>query len=106
MSMSQHNSKTIEYAEEAFEDCNDCCCKSIKKKSEHELFSLGRLEDNYGVGKVIGQGGFGTVYAGIRKKDKVKVAIKHIAKGKATSTEMVNIENFAFNIDFIHSFFS
>ena len=49
------------------------------------------LEDNYEVEEVLGKGGFGIVYAGIRKKDKMKVAIKHIAKGKVTNMEMVNI---------------
>jgi serine/threonine protein kinase len=64
---------------------------SISLKSEDKLFSSGTLEDNYEVEEVLGKGGFGIVYAGIRKKDKMKVAIKHIAKGKVTDMEMVNI---------------
>ena len=64
---------------------------SISLKSESKLFSSGTLEDNYEVEEVLGKGGFGIVYAGIRKKDKMKVAIKHIAKGKVTDMEMVNI---------------
>ena len=64
---------------------------SISLKSEDKLFSSGTLEDNYDIEEVLGKGGFGIVYAGIRKKDKMKVAIKHIAKGKVTNMEMVNI---------------
>ena len=64
---------------------------SISLKSEDKLFSSGTLEDNYDIEEVLGKGGFGIVYAGIRKKDKMKVAIKHIAKGKVTDMEMVNI---------------
>jgi len=88
--MCPNNLLPIEVAEEAFEKCNDCCCEPIKTKSDTKLFSSGTLEDNYGVGKILGKGGFGIVYAGVRKADKIKVAIKHIAKAKVTAMEMVN----------------
>ena len=94
--MSPNTSVDIEYAEEAFENCNDCCCKHIETKGDTQLFSLGTLEDDYEVGTVLGKGGFGIVYAGIRKKEKTKVAIKHIAKSKLTGMEMVNILAFVF----------
>ena len=88
--MCPNNFIPVEVAEEAFEKCNDCCCEPIKTKSDTKLFSSGTLEDNYGVGKILGKGGFGIVYAGVRKADKIKVAIKHIAKAKVTAMEMVN----------------
>ena len=89
--MSQYNHLAVEYAEEAFENCNECCCERLQMKSEVKLFSSGTLEDNYEVGEVLGNGGFGIVLTGLRKKDKRRVAIKHIAKENVTGMEMVNI---------------
>nr|XP_023653977.1 serine/threonine-protein kinase pim-2-like [Paramormyrops kingsleyae] len=40
------------------------------------------LEDLYTKGELLGKGGFGTVYAGIRKSDGMLVAIKYIPKEK------------------------
>ncbi|XP_056465002.1 serine/threonine-protein kinase pim-3-like [Gadus chalcogrammus] len=37
----------------------------------------------------LGQGGFGSVFAGCRKEDRLPVAIKHIPRAKVTMTQDV-----------------
>ena len=54
-------------------------------------FSNDTFERSYQVGPVLGKGGFGVVYAGIRISDGRHVALKHVAKAKITDYGQVRL---------------
>ena len=62
------------------------------------------FERAYRVGEVLGKGGFGTVYAGLRVRDGKQVAIKHVARAKVTDWEFVSIYTILLQYKYIHTF--
>ena len=58
------------------------------------------FERKYQVGHVLGKGGFGVVYAGIRNSDGVHVALKHVSKAKISEYGQVRTsDNFNLFLD-------
>jgi len=91
--MCSEDNKKIEFAREAIEvkyPVSSDFGKSTVKRSSPGGTPSRKLDKLYKVGEILGKGGFGTVYAGVRRRDGKSVAIKHIAKAKIVAMEMVN----------------
>merc|ERR1712203_1303771 len=75
----------------------------MREKAVKRFINEQSFEEAYRVGAVLGKGGFGIVYAGVRSKDKREVAIKHVARNKVEHWANLNGKRVPLELKLLHS---
>eukprot|EP00091_Calanus_sinicus_P001166 TRINITY_DN11126_c0_g3_i2.p1 TRINITY_DN11126_c0_g3~~TRINITY_DN11126_c0_g3_i2.p1 ORF type:complete len:174 (+),score=21.70 TRINITY_DN11126_c0_g3_i2:32-523(+) len=81
---------------------------SVMEQKGHTVKQVGHIrrktiEESYKVGKVLGKGGYGTVYAGQRVMDGKEVAIKHVARNKVVEWASIEGRRVPMELKLLHS---
>jgi len=80
--------------------------KKLRKDAVNKYLKPSRatvFEDAYRVGDVLGKGGFGVVYTGLRVRDKREVAIKHVARNKVMEWASLNGRRVPLELKLLHT---
>merc|ERR1719264_1195805 len=77
--------------------------RAMREKAVKRFINDQSFEEAYRVGAVLGKGGFGIVYAGVRSKDKREVAIKHVARNKVEHWANLNGKRVPLELKLLHS---
>merc|ERR1712088_711694 len=86
--------------------CEQCSSNKMREDAVKKFVKHQRkisFEEAYRVGAVLGKGGFGIVYAGVRSKDKREVATKHVARNKVEHWANLNGKRVPLELKLLHS---